>query len=87
MIFGWGANRAGEDVSELKNATLKQEMAECIPAIADAHKDQDAQVAKVASAASTTAHDLEAATDALAASHKKQKTAIDAANAAVAKAT
>lgn len=77
-------------MSELKNATLKVEMTECMAAITEAHKDQDAQTAKVASAAAalkTAQHDLEASTDALAASYKKQKTAIDAANAAVAKAT
>jgi hypothetical protein len=77
-------------VSELKNANLKADMTECMAAIGDAHKDQDAQTAKVASAAAalkTAAHDLEAATDALAASHKKQKTAIDAANTAIGKAT
>jgi hypothetical protein len=77
-------------VSELKNATLKAEVTECMGAITDAHKDQDTHTAKVASAAAvlkTAAHDLEAATEALMASHKKQKTAIDAANTAVGKAT
>lgn len=76
-------------MSELKNATLKQEMSECLPAIDAAHKDMQAHTAKVASAAAvskTAAHDLEAASEALAASHKKLRTAIDAANAANAKA-
>jgi hypothetical protein len=77
-------------MSELKNATLKAEMAECLPAIDAAHKDMSDQTAKVASAAAvskTAAHDLEAASEALSAAHKKLRTAIDAANTAIGKAT
>jgi hypothetical protein len=76
-------------VSELKNATLKVEMTECMAAITEAAKemsDNSAKVTTSAAAAKAAEIDLSAANDAMAVSQKKLRTAVDAANAALTKA-
>jgi ABC-type transporter Mla subunit MlaD len=76
-------------MSELKDLILKGELTECLASIKEAHADMTDQTAKVAAAAAAiknAAHDLEVASEALAAGHKKVRTALDAADSAVAKA-